>query len=971
MRHWKTGLAAMFLLGISSIFYSCWDSDDSGSSSSSEPLVTISETGKGYAMLGNLAGATVEIFKLNSDGTIKLVATEETSDGNTLDEIGLFNTHYNELEDNSLYIYQVKGGCDWDADDDGIKDNQCTPNNGVIRALVTGEEVKNLKDSKLIISYLTELQYKFVVKYLKNYLHDGDGLNIDEINNILKIRDEIILDLIKTDLNKDGKINEIDILSFKPARDKETLSESVKKDMDSIISSIRDNEFPDITKISCLYNEDRNYGFDLTAIGIEPPVMLIQKMDYEDSQYIYLLKYTLDLPNIVPQYIYKLDISNINDLKVVGSYNLENIGSDGNNNSLKDILVSNGEIYIIIGGVPYIINMSDNSILELPILENDEIATYIRVFDSIAVLKIHTSTGNRIKVVDLSNNQILDEFEEPDGTTNVAFYRGKLYITSHFGIYTKSVGENSSYERLYEDENIDCIDIAAKDNYIYALCQDEEYKLYIFEASDSNQPIGNVTLFSEESGGFILDSNMITRIKKISNNFVYLTLNGKVNVVNIVDKSHPYVSYVSFTEETPFTLMGNMGLIMIGNYLISGDSEFSDRDPQNNSAVLYISQLEFPENPHVVYNIDDSYFSGNMYKKDNTLYFFLYPMNGTARIKEIDLVEKFPKLANLSEFCSMLYSDRFNNNMSKMLVDIVSLDSSEKKVVHVFGRYLYSYICDDEGTGDWIEYKGVLKEDSNRSDLTNVYDMYVFNSSFNVNNEYSTEIYIAGERGFYKARAVTTYDSNQDKYYIDVNIETNLQIGKPCKLFINKENTYAYVLSKSVTNKYLYIIPLDDASLNNLQNREVRCDGNLEIPCLLVENNADTDDIGIADLIKDGDYIYVLTESGLKIIDVSIPENSQIIGQFNGEFSKIAKEGDILYLLTASHGCYSIECGFEEFTQIVIMDVSNPGNPQKIKNISISARIVDIKLYNGKIYASSDKGMFIIDPYIDDPLKAE
>jgi len=85
------------------------------------------------AQLGNFANANVEIYKVENDGSLVLKWSETTSNGITLDEIGKFNTHSAELEDNSFYLYKVSGGEDWDANDDGVLDSSATPNSGTIR----------------------------------------------------------------------------------------------------------------------------------------------------------------------------------------------------------------------------------------------------------------------------------------------------------------------------------------------------------------------------------------------------------------------------------------------------------------------------------------------------------------------------------------------------------------------------------------------------------------------------------------------------------------------------------------------------------------------------------------------------------------------------------------------------------------------------------------------------------------------
>jgi len=70
---------------------------------------------------GYLANATVHIYRLDN-GVKKLLFTEKTSDGKSLKEIGNFKSHISDLAPASYYQFEVTGGENWDADNDGIKD---------------------------------------------------------------------------------------------------------------------------------------------------------------------------------------------------------------------------------------------------------------------------------------------------------------------------------------------------------------------------------------------------------------------------------------------------------------------------------------------------------------------------------------------------------------------------------------------------------------------------------------------------------------------------------------------------------------------------------------------------------------------------------------------------------------------------------------------------------------------------------
>jgi hypothetical protein len=86
---------------------------------------------------GYLANATVNIYEV-SEGNKILLFSEKTSTGNTLEQIGNFKAHLEDLHPKKFYQFEIKGGENWDADDDGIKDSTPTKNKITYRALYKG-----------------------------------------------------------------------------------------------------------------------------------------------------------------------------------------------------------------------------------------------------------------------------------------------------------------------------------------------------------------------------------------------------------------------------------------------------------------------------------------------------------------------------------------------------------------------------------------------------------------------------------------------------------------------------------------------------------------------------------------------------------------------------------------------------------------------------------------------------------------
>ncbi len=83
---------------------------------------------------GALAGATVSIYALDGEQK-RLLFTETTSSGETLDAVGNFDPHLRDMQREVRYLYEVHGGTDLDADCDGVIDEHPVPNTRVYRAV--------------------------------------------------------------------------------------------------------------------------------------------------------------------------------------------------------------------------------------------------------------------------------------------------------------------------------------------------------------------------------------------------------------------------------------------------------------------------------------------------------------------------------------------------------------------------------------------------------------------------------------------------------------------------------------------------------------------------------------------------------------------------------------------------------------------------------------------------------------------
>ena len=159
----------------------------------------------GQALLGPLIGAEVDLYPYDDLKTA--IYTTTTSESTTLAEAGFFDIPENVLDDNMLYVIEVTGGSDIDADDDGVVDELSTDNLGTLHLVATGSQLKigNFKANILTDIIYYKVSYLIMARYPPEVIRD-------EINLYSKT-------LLADDINGDGKTDINDILQWSPGPD--------------------------------------------------------------------------------------------------------------------------------------------------------------------------------------------------------------------------------------------------------------------------------------------------------------------------------------------------------------------------------------------------------------------------------------------------------------------------------------------------------------------------------------------------------------------------------------------------------------------------------------------------------------------------------------------------------------------------------------------------------------------------------
>ena len=444
----KKTLMAVRLLVIILMITGC-----SGGGSNNEEISNYKPlTDYGTALLGNLAEAEVKIYEVNSDGTQNLLWEETTSSGEILEEIGNFNMHVNELEDGKVYLYRVIGGCDWDVNDDGIKDDTCTQNKGIIRAISLGKDFKEIKGN-FKVSLISEIIYERVAKYVKYGFS-----NSEEFRNILN---QSINNLI-TDIDGDGEITIKDILIFNPVGDRDKLTKYYRQLYFRFVETIHSGKN--------VYEEYINLGIDTPGISYDVEIV-------DNTAYVADGDSGLQIINI----------SDINNPRIVS-----NIDTTG---YAMDIEIVGDTAYVANGSSGlWIIDISDiNNPQMISSINTPDNAQDVEIVGNIAYIA-DSNEGLRIRIInisDINNPQVVSNVNIPGYTMDVEVVGDTAYVANvsrrDSGLYIIDISDINN-PRIVSNIN------TLRETYDVEIAGDTAYVanwhsgLQIIDISDINNP---------------------------------------------------------------------------------------------------------------------------------------------------------------------------------------------------------------------------------------------------------------------------------------------------------------------------------------------------------------------------------------------------------------------------------------------------------------------------------------------------
>lgn len=174
------------------------------------------DPGRCLAQMGRLANAEISIYKVNSDGSMEKIYTETTTPAAELEGIGHFRVPGN-LGMDEWYVIQVKGGENWDANNDGVIDAEPTPNKGVIRSVAQGSDIyRAMQNEYFRVTPISEVLYEKVSPILKY-----KGL-VSDLDNRLDTMAKQIFD--RSLIDPDREVTRRDVYRFDPVNDHKFLS---------------------------------------------------------------------------------------------------------------------------------------------------------------------------------------------------------------------------------------------------------------------------------------------------------------------------------------------------------------------------------------------------------------------------------------------------------------------------------------------------------------------------------------------------------------------------------------------------------------------------------------------------------------------------------------------------------------------------------------------------------------------------
>ncbi|MDR0407978.1 MAG: hypothetical protein LBH45_03560 [Campylobacteraceae bacterium] len=183
-------------------------------------------------MSGTLANANIKIYDIENynfatNSGLDYIYSANTTDGSTITASGIIPI-VDTLKDEKMYVVELSNGKDMMIENNEISADNFILNNGTIRLIMSGFELKN---TGFKVNIFTDLTY-----HIAKETHDPV-----DISSFIAKSDEVAECLLEKDINYDGVINTLDIISWIPTVHKESLNHNYTLYYEAIISKLYNN----------------------------------------------------------------------------------------------------------------------------------------------------------------------------------------------------------------------------------------------------------------------------------------------------------------------------------------------------------------------------------------------------------------------------------------------------------------------------------------------------------------------------------------------------------------------------------------------------------------------------------------------------------------------------------------------------------------------------------------------------------
>ena len=455
----------------------------------------------GQALLGPIVDANVEVYEAgNFDGQLVCIVT--TSSADAPEGPGVLDLSACAISGSSVYFLVVQGGMDIDADDDEVIDATPTPKDGALRAIVSGQSIL---DGEFRINIVTEIAFQSVADALLSGAAELE---------ILGRLDAVAKQLLATDLNGDGIVDNDDLVEFSPLEHAGFIAGEYEELLADILAAILTGDRQQLTRLS--------RQLLLASLGEYRFVEIVSEEDgtYEhllihdfivENDFVYAAGYDIGTPEHDLR-VFVFDSTDFSALSLVGEYAHENLDVSPQSAALE--LLKVGEFLYVTsqGNGLFVIDVSD------PTAPSAELLFAGSPFTSMALADQSTmyiasdeplGTGRRIHAVDIADAadpQLLGSFGEDLPVFDLLHVDGMLYV---YGAGIATFDASTPASPVFLDQVVfagsSSTTVSYRDGFIYAPITDTAAGLQGMTIVDARDP-ENLQRIADLAGiGFITE----------------------------------------------------------------------------------------------------------------------------------------------------------------------------------------------------------------------------------------------------------------------------------------------------------------------------------------------------------------------------------------------------------------------------------------------------------------------------------